>query len=248
MKGLRPIDTRSIHQELQERIKEYILVNKLQPGDPLPPETQLAEQLHVSRAVVREALRSLESLGVIRSRRGEGRYVNAFNLDPIVQNLGYSMLFDAEDVCELLEVRERLEAGFIGDAIAAMDEATLEQLRELVEEMRQKAARGESFLDEDLAFHRAIYQVVGNHLLLKLLDVFWDVYKNLREQRLHMIKDMEDLEKEAQNHVGILEAIEAKQVQLAQRRLIEHFDGVKSQLATAQLGEQAISDRGQVIS
>jgi len=115
VKTLSPIDTRSIHQEIQHRIKEYILVNNLQPDDPLPAETQLAEQLGVSRAVVREALRALESVGVIHSRRGAGRYVSEFNLDPVVDNLAYSMLFDQEDVQELLDVRERLEVSFVPD-------------------------------------------------------------------------------------------------------------------------------------
>ncbi|MCD6291340.1 MAG: FadR family transcriptional regulator [Anaerolineae bacterium] len=232
MKELRPIHARSIHQEIQERIKEYILANDLHPGDPLPSETQLAEQLHVSRAVVREALRSLESLGIIRSRRGEGRYVNAFSLDPIVRNLNYSMLFDAEDVWEILDVRERLEAGFIADAIAAMNEETLSRLRELIEKMRQRAESDEEFLEEDLAFHRVIYQVVDNHLLLKLLDVFWDVYKNLRDERVLVVKD---LKAEVKNHAEILEAIEAGDAELARQRLVDHFSGIKRRLRAAQL-------------
>ena len=233
MEGLRPIDPRSIHQELQEHIKEYILVSKLQPGDPLPSETRLAKHLGVSRPVLREALRSLESLGVIRARQGGGRYVNEFNLDAIVQNLGYSMLFDMEDIHEILDVRERLESSFIADAISAMDPETLDQLRALVNRMRQKAAADQAFLEEDLAFHRAIYVVISNRLLIKLLDVFWDVYKNLRDESLHIVKDLDG---EAQNHEAILEAIEAKDVALAQRHLIDHFHGIRNRLRATRLG------------
>lgn len=232
MNQLRPIRSRTIHQEVQDRIKEYILSNGLRPGDPLPSETQLAEQLQVSRAMIREALRSLESLGVIRSRRGEGRYVNTFSLDPIVRNLNYSMLFDAEDVSDILDVRECLEAGFIGQAIAAMDEETLGRLRELIRQMQEKADHGMEFLEEDLAFHREIFRVVGNHLLLKLLDVFWDVYKSLRDQRLRVVKN---LQQEARNHAEILEAIEAGDAGLARQRLVDHFNGIKDRLRAAQL-------------
>ena len=140
------------------RLKEYILANRLQAGDPLPTEAQLADQLGVSRAAVREGLRSLESLGMIYSRRGEGRYVRGFNLDPILENLHYSLLFDTEDPREMIEVREQLEIGFIGAAIAAMDSETLSDLRSLVTEMRQRALSGEYFLDKDLEFHASIYR------------------------------------------------------------------------------------------
>ena len=119
MKTIEPIELPSIHEEIQHRLKEYILANNLQAGAPLPSETQLAGQLGVSRAVVREALRSLESLGVIHSRRGAGRYVSQFNLDPVLQNLSYGMLFDVEDLQEIIDVRERLEASFLADAIEA---------------------------------------------------------------------------------------------------------------------------------
>ena len=67
----------------------------------------------------------------------------------------YSLLFDTEDVREMIEIRERLEMGFIGDAIAAMDPATLGELRALVTEMRQRALSGQYFLDKDLEFHAA---------------------------------------------------------------------------------------------
>ena len=147
METLKPIDLPSIHEEIQKRIKEYILANGLQPGDPLPSEPQLADQLGVSRAVVREALRSLEALGVIYSRRGAGRYVSRFNLDPIVQSLSYGMLFDMEDMEDILAVRERLEAGFMADAVPAMDQDTLNQMWRLGCQKQQKAAAGGKVLN-----------------------------------------------------------------------------------------------------
>lgn len=234
MKSLRPIDFPSIHQEVQDRIKEYILANELQPDDPLPSETQLADQLGVSRAVVREALRSLESLGVIYSRRGAGRYVSRFSLDPIVQNLSYGMLFGTEDLEDILAVRERLEAAFIPDAVLAMDQDSLNQMRVLVDQMYQKAAAGEEFLEEDMAFHRAIYLVIGNRLLTKLLDIFRDVYENLRERSLSGPTGR-DLNPLARDHAEILQAIEARDVELARQRLMDHFDGIKRRLKVAQL-------------
>ena len=70
---LEPVDTIELSDVLQSRLKHHILQNKLRPGDKLPSEDTLATQLGVSRMAVREALRSLEALGLIESRRGVGR-------------------------------------------------------------------------------------------------------------------------------------------------------------------------------
>ncbi|MCX6030518.1 MAG: FadR/GntR family transcriptional regulator [Chloroflexi bacterium] len=229
---IKPFDVPTMHVELQERFKEYILVNKLQPGDPLPTEAQLAEQLGVSRAAVREGLRSLESLGVIYSRRGEGRYVRGFNLDPILQNLRYSMLFDTEDLRQMIEVREQLEMGFVPAAIAAMDPATLVELHDLVDQMRQRALAEGYFLDKDLEFHAAIYRPINNQVLSKLLEVFCTIYKNLRDRSLLTMKNAVS---EVGNHEAILNAIEARDVALARRLIRDHFSGIKERISAARL-------------
>ena len=234
MRGLGPIKTRTVHDALQDRIKEYVLVNDLQPGDPLPTEVQLADSLGVSRTGIREALRSLESLGVIYSRRGEGRYVSSFSLDPILQNLRYNMLFNIKDAQEILEVRQRLEESFIGEAVAAMAPKQLARVRAAFTRFREMADAGEIFLEEDLLFHRAVFEAVDNQVLLQLLDVFWYTYKNLRDQSLHIPKDVAA---EVRNHAAILEAIEAGNAEEARRLLTEHFAGIQARLKEFHLGK-----------
>ena len=231
LQRIKPIDIPTMHEELQDRLKEYILANRLQAGDPLPTEAQLADQLGVSRAAVREGLRSLESLGMIYSRRGEGRYVRGFNLDPILENLHYSLLFDTEDAREMIEVREQLEIGFIGAAIAAMDSETLSDLRSLVIEMRQRALSGEYFLDKDLEFHASIYRPINNHVLSKLLDVFHAIYRNLRDRSLLVTRNPGA---EVGNHEEILRAIEARDSELARQLVHDHFIGIKQRISAAQ--------------
>jgi DNA-binding FadR family transcriptional regulator len=234
MKQMQPIGQRTIHAEIQARIKQYILENKLKPGDALPTEAELVEQLDVSRGVVREGLRSLESLGVITSRQGEGRFVASFTMDPIMRNLGYSMLSDLKDVRDILVIRERLELSFVADAIEAMDQATLEKLAAIVEDMRARAAVGQAIMRWDLEFHRVLFGVVGNPLLLKLLDVFWQVYRSLCGESLAVLDDpMTQVDK----HAAVLAAVEARNAELASTRLAEHFDNVNMRLLSADDGE-----------
>jgi DNA-binding FadR family transcriptional regulator len=231
-RSVKPIEMLSTHQEVQERIKNYIVASNLRPGDALPTEAQFAEQLRVSRPVVREAMRALESLGVIYSRRGEGRYVSRFNLAPVLQSLNYSLLFDTEDVRQMIEVRERLEASFVNQAIACMDPETLTELKTLVARMRQAATSNAYFLDKDLDFHRALYRPIGNGVLSKLLDMFCAIYLNLRDKSLSVAQDPLA---EVEHHEQIPRAVEAKDPALAQRLLTAHFSGIKDRIQAAQL-------------
>ncbi len=232
VKSVKPIEMLSTHQEVQERIKDFIVAARLRPDAALPTEAQFAEQLRVSRPVVREAMRALESLGVIYSRRGEGRYVCRPNLTPVLQSLNYSLLFDAEEVREMIEVRERLETSFIGKAVANMDPATLEELGALLAQMRPLAAANGFFLDKDLDFHRALYRPVGNRVLAKLLDMFCGVYQNVRDKSLSVSTDPLA---EVDHHEQILRAVEAKDAALAQQLITEHFSGIKDRIKAAQI-------------
>ncbi len=68
-----------LYQAVQDEVKAYILEQSLMPGDALPPETELAEQLGVSRNSVREAIKSLETLGIVEARTGAGLFVRNFS-------------------------------------------------------------------------------------------------------------------------------------------------------------------------
>lgn len=234
MERLRPVQVRTIHQELQERIREYILANRLRPGDLLPTEAQLSEQLGVSRPILRESLRALESLGVIHSRRGEGRYVSGFQLEPLFEGFAYGALFEADQIQEILEVRQRLEIVFIPDVVALIDEQCLEDLRRLVSDMRVKLALGEVTWQTDLQFHRRVYEVVGNRVLLRLLDVFWMIFGNLRDRSLFPPRDPKG---NVEGHAAILAALEARDVPRAQEAIALHFEDLRVRLRQAKRAE-----------
>ena len=85
-----------LKQRIQEQIKRVITERELQPGDLLPPEGQLAEDLGVSRGSVREAIKSLESLGIVESKHGAGVCVREFNFDSILEFLSFGLTFQPE--------------------------------------------------------------------------------------------------------------------------------------------------------
>jgi DNA-binding FadR family transcriptional regulator len=221
-----------LYRSVQDRIKRYILEHDLQGGDALPPETQLTRDLGVSRSSVREGVKALESLGILETRPGKGLYVRPFSLDPILDNLAYSLLFDRNSIVELLAVREQLEVGLLPLAVGALSPAQLELLHSLVRRQREKAERGESPLEEDRFFHRTIMEATGNHLALKLLDVFWVVLLRARDRRLAVD---EAPQRTWRNHEQILAAIERGDAPAAQQAMAAHFTDIEDRVAHAVL-------------
>lgn len=100
-------------------------------------------------------------------------------------------------------------------------------LEDLVNRMRAKADVGQLFLEEDIAFHRALYRKVDNQLLINLLDVFWNVYDHLRDRSLLIVPD---LKSEANHHLQILTALKARDCEAARQTLTQHFASMEHRL------------------
>jgi len=220
-----------LHQSVQGAIRAFILDNKLRAGDVLPPEGDLARQLGVSRNSVREAVKAMESLGILETRRGSGLYVRAFSFDPLIENLQYALLFDLRELAELLEIRRVLETGLIAETMAGMPAESIAALGEVVAAMEHMAIRGEDFAEEDRRFHQVLFEPLGNQTLLKLLDIFWLTF---REASRHTDIHNPDPLSTAQDHAAIQMAVATGQVDEARAALDHHYDGLTRRLEQAQ--------------
>lgn len=216
---------------VQDAIRAAILANRLQPGDPLPSEAELARQTGVSRSSVREAIKALASLGIVETRRGSGAFVRAFSFDPLLQNLSYGLLVDLRELGELLEIRRVLETGMIEQAMRDMPPELLAALRAVIEHMHVRAERGEGFVEEDRRFHQLLFEGLGNGMLLKLLDVFWLTFRKASEHA--DIRDADPL-RTYRDHAAILAAVEAHQGADARDALNRHYAGLGERLLRAQ--------------
>ncbi len=173
---LEPIGTHLLHQEVRQRVKDYIVENGLGPGDRLPTETEIAEQLSVSRNVVREALKGLEALGLVEVRKGSGTHVARFDAARYLEHYTYSLIVDGIGMDEMWEVRRALELAFIGKAAARIGDGDLNELDELVTAMEQAPAQGNSALILGLRIHQVIYRCLNNHVLAGLMDAIAEFY------------------------------------------------------------------------
>lgn len=162
-----------LHQTVQEEIRHYIIRERLGPGEPLKPEAELARLFGVSRNSIREAVKGLESVGILTTRRGSGVFVSEFSFAPLLDQLPYGLMQATKDLSELLALRKVLETALIEDAMRALTPARVEALQAVLAQARERAEHGESFAEQDREFHRLLFADLGNSMLLRLFDLFW---------------------------------------------------------------------------
>ncbi len=209
-----------------KEIKDYIAQSGLKPGDKLPSEAELTRQLGCGKSSVREALKSLEALGIIEILHGRGAIVSKFNFDVIFQNLSYDLQVNKHELQELFEIREAFEVYFLDRIVDKISSQNISRLEELVEKMETAAKKDESFFQEDFAFHRLLFKQLNNAAALKLMRVFWNSLARVS----HMSIDSTTPIATAQSHKKILDAIKERDPVKAKETMKNHFLEIRQRL------------------
>ncbi len=217
-----------LYQAVQDEVKAFIIEQALVPGDALPPETELAEQLGVSRNSVREAIKSLETLGIVEARTGAGLFVRNFSFDPLLENLAYGMMFDLKDLADILEVRFHIEHSMIDQAVAAVTDDQLEQFHAILERMQTILGQGKDYPEEDRLFHRTLWANVRNRSVGKIVDVFWMVFSQARQRT--PIPSNPDPKEIYQWHEAIVDSLAARDIDAARVAIVQHYGNIQSVL------------------
>jgi DNA-binding FadR family transcriptional regulator len=152
------------YERIAEQIQGYITELHLQPGDRLPTEQELGEQFGVSRTIVRDAVKVLTPLGLLRTRRGSGIYVGQAATMPQLPVLNPSSPVQPENMRELFEFRRFQEMQTAALAAQRITVAELKALDQWLTTNRQaaKSEDRDTFLSSDDAFHRGIALAAHN--------------------------------------------------------------------------------------
>jgi DNA-binding FadR family transcriptional regulator len=209
------LHTTTLADQVEEKIIEYIKENHLVPGDALPNEMQFSEMMGISRNVVREAMSRLRMLGLIQSRTKRGIVVteppllNGFKkvLDP--------QLLSIETIKDMLGMRLALETG-ITDFI--FTNITDDDVRELESIVARQQALGINNLsvEDELKFHLKIYEIAGNHFILKFQELMHPVFvfsKQNYDNYFQPINQKLKQENKIVTHVALLEFLKKRDIE-----------------------------------
>ena len=215
----------SLASEAAREIKRFILSEGLRPGDPLPSESDLCEQLGVSRSSVREAIRTLQTLDIVEVQHGRGTFVGGMSLQPLVETLAFRSVISPGDdfraLREVVDVRMSLDLNFAERIVGHFAGTRHEALHALVDEMVRAASRGESFAAADRQFHTQLLQETGREMVSQLVAAFWDVHTAVLPQL--SIPTPDDIELTARAHRDVLDAAEAGDVEAYRRAVHDHY-------------------------
>ncbi|WP_158638613.1 FadR/GntR family transcriptional regulator [Metabacillus litoralis] len=151
-----------VYIEILRHIKAYISEKQLSYGDKIPSEREFAEKLKVGRSSVREALRALELLGMIETRRGEGTFLKDFREHNLIEILGTFILEDSKAIDDIFEMNTILEQSALNLILNTSHEEALKQLARKLEE-NSMITRYE--------FMNNIVLIANNHLLSRIWRV-----------------------------------------------------------------------------
>lgn len=218
-----PIARRKTYQLVAEQLTEAIGSRQLKPGDVLPPERELVESYGVGRSSVREALRMLESLGLIEVR-GDGSFAVAELQNLLDRSLDLLLTVEEADYAELFEVRRILEGEAAALAASRRSRPQVEQMREFVDEMEQGLPSEERFITADLRFHMSVAEATKNRVIVQLMTAIRSLLQRSLASSYHI---QGSPERAIEMHRLILEAIADKHPEEARQRMQEHVSRVE---------------------
>ncbi|MEH0739942.1 FCD domain-containing protein [Vibrio cholerae] len=223
-----------LYQEIGLALHERIRSGEFKVGDRLPPERDIAEEMNVSRSVVREAIIMLEIQGLVEVRKGSGVYV--LN-DSAVSTLGgpeEASSRKSSDIgpFELLQARQVLESQIASFAAQNVTKNDISKLREALDTERKQLETGFGDYDGDEMFHLTIAEASQNSVLSDIVQDLWARRdESSMWRQLHArITDINYRKAWLEDHEVILRALQRRDPEGARKAMWQHLENVKQTL------------------
>ena len=214
------IQRENIYQQLVEHLQRYIIDNSLRPGDRLPTEAELAAKFRIGRQSVREAVKVLESIGVVETRPRDGTRLKTMSTRRLTDHLRFMFEIEGATVKEIAATRRVLECGFVPVVVANADDLDFQRMQVAIDRMRDHTERGEPFTEADMAFHQALATATKNRVMAGFGVIVQEFFTHIRNQiKVVKAKQLQSIEE----HERILQALRDRDIAGAQRAIEEHL-------------------------
>lgn len=215
------IQRTNLKDEIVNQVTGLIVSHALAPGDRIPSERELAQQLGVSRVSIREAVQVLETLGLLEVKRGVGTFVRTPMSEPAQIGLASSLIASDETILELYELREIIETACAARAARRASATGIASMREALEKLADglECQDVEAMASADVDFHRAVTLAAGNALLTGLMDSIGNLVRDTVTSTFRISKGLSTT---LEHHAAILEAIQDGDAEAASDAMARH--------------------------
>lgn len=231
-----PIQRASLADEVIDQLKCNIMEGILRPGDRVPSEKELCQQMGVSRTAVREAKQALVGMGLLETRPGQGTFVRENVLDVLTESIKWGFQMEKGSIQELIEARRIVEVASAGLAAERATERAKQTLGNLIDQMQAAIDIDDkkAFLESDVAWHAAVAEAAQNRVFTRMISAIRSLLEIFIDAVLHVPKS--DLIAQA-GHRRVTEAIISGDVDRAKEAMSGHLDDVQ-RMILKRLGDE----------
>jgi GntR family transcriptional regulator, transcriptional repressor for pyruvate dehydrogenase complex len=220
---IKPIKKTRVAEEIADRIRVLILDGTLPAGRPLPGERILAARFGVGRGSVRDALRMLETVGLLETRHGQGTFPHELDVNSLVAPLASILTYQRDLREELLDVRRMFEPAVARAAASRITDDDLADLQRILDTQRRKLKSGGSTIVEDTAFHAVLARATRNRVVMRIMETLNDL---LIESRKLTLKQKGRPERSVQGHQAVVDALQRRDPDAAALAMHRHIDQI----------------------
>ncbi|MBW2596046.1 MAG: FadR family transcriptional regulator [Deltaproteobacteria bacterium] len=234
---LSPIKPKRISDQVFDQLREFILRGKLNPGERIMSERELAVAFDVSRTSVRDAINRLTTMGFLEQRQGRGTFVC---LPAFEEKNALAAVMKGKNVSieDLLEVRIGLECNATYLAAERASEKDIYLMEQSIKTLEKSTEDGIMNAEADVSFHMAIAYATRNALHIQIMRDLYDyLWIGIKENQYHLLEGSNEMKEIIKQHVQIADLIKKRDPEHAFRAMFSHLsfvlDFVKGKKGTA---------------
>ncbi len=215
--------TKKTYESIIDSIKHDIITGKLSSGDKLPPERDLAKQFGVGRTSIREALRTLEILGVIESIQGSGNFITGNFTKSMTESMSMMFLLQQFNALQVSELREALEIKAAMLAVENITDQQVKRLEEIVNEMA-KTEDEEKNVALDIELHYTIATASHNNIIIQILNILEELINiYIKDRRKEILSNRNNVTRLQNIHEKIVYSLKTRDSQATYEAVLQHF-------------------------
>lgn len=221
----KPASPSRLADGVSDAIAAALFDGRISPGEPLPPEGEIAKEFGVSKPIAREALRQLTAAGLIFTQQGKVARAKALSGEQMDKIYGYAVRSSLKRLQEANEMRRVIEAGIARLAAERRDEEGLALMRQGLADMSASLRQPSGFTEADILFHLGLATATGNGMIRVQMEGLRSVQREVSElfsRRANRSDD--DWRATIARHQAIYDAVASGDAGLAEQKIRVHFD------------------------
>lgn len=224
------IEPPGLLRKIVDQVKQNIASGNLKKGDKLPSERQMSEMFGLSRATIREAIKALNTLGIIECSHGSGNYISSNLSNSLTEPLSIMFMLEGGHPGHTLELRRAIEFAAAGSAARNIEETELARLRALCDCIEASTDENEK-ARYDFQFHREIARASGNPLLIVLLNAVETlISEHVHDARVSILKDSSKEDIINRQHRDIVDALSRSSPEEAEKAVLAHIELIRENM------------------